>query len=668
MIVFDQLRKNDPHLRTVTWGVLAGMCILFVGLWWVQVVSHRRYSENQKAQSFRTVRIPAVRGQITDKHRVALAENRPSYNVILYLDELREQFRAEYARARKPHLVTNALPFWKRWLGMNPVKAEYTRLNSAQRLALERAVRYRVASNAVHQVSTAIREPIPFEFDEFMRHYTNQLALPLPVLQNLDSNQIARLLEGGASPPGVDIEIQPLREYPGGTLAAHLLGYLGRDNSSMEGEVADFSFRMPDFRGRTGIEWVYDAQLRGKAGEKFVLVNSLGYRQSETVWSPAEPGKNVVLTIDATIQFETEKALREAMPTTRGAAVVLDLNTGDILAMASAPTFDPNWYIPRLSHEAARWMADDYLKPQINRAMQMNYHPGSIFKIITGLAALESGLNPAQVFTVNSDPEHPGKGCIYIGRRKIKDLAAAGDYDFRKAFIHSSNSYFITNGMKAGIEAIVGLGQRLHFGELTRLIPRQETSGNFPTLANVRRGWHDGETANICIGQGQIDITPLQIAIMIGAIANGGKVYWPRLVDRIESGDPNSVEPPTIFPPRLARDELNVNPRSLKILREAMVADVEEGGTGQRALVRGFQIGGKTGTAEINDPAHPSRVMDHTTWFASCGPMENPRYVVVVMVESGASGGGTCAPAVGKIYQAIQKLEQKTHPAVARLP
>ena len=282
MIVFDQLNKNDPHLRTVTWGVLAGLGVLFAGLWWVQIVSHKRYAESQKTQSFRTVRIPAVRGKILDRHGAAIAENRPSYNVVLYLDELRDQFRAEYARARAPRLVTNSLPFWKRWVGVDPVQREYTKLTRNQRVALERACRYRVASNAVGRIAAALQQPIPFGFDKFMRHYTNQLALALPVIENLDGKQLARLLEGRETPPGIDIETQPLRFYPSGSLAAHIVGYLRPDNSSMEGEVADFNFRLPDYRGRVGIEGSFDAGLAAQIGSNAAnspLVNFDGLRK-----------------------------------------------------------------------------------------------------------------------------------------------------------------------------------------------------------------------------------------------------------------------------------------------------------------------------------------------------------------------------------------------------
>jgi penicillin-binding protein 2 len=186
--------------------------------------------------------------------------------------------------------------------------------------------------------------------------------------------------------------VQPTRFYPHGSAAAHILGYLRADNRSMEGEVADFNFRLPDYRGHTGLEHDYDQELRGKAGVKSVLVNSLGYRQSENVWNPAEPGRNLVLTLDLTIQQAAETNLQRAMPQTRGAVVVMDPNNGDILALASSPSFDPNWFIPNISFAAWHWMNDPVLKPQVNRAMQENYAPGSIFKILTGISALENGL------------------------------------------------------------------------------------------------------------------------------------------------------------------------------------------------------------------------------------------------------------------------------------
>jgi penicillin-binding protein 2 len=658
MIVFDQLKKNDPYLRAIALVVLLGMGVLVAGLWWVQIISYRHYTENQKTQSFRTVRIPAIRGKILDRHGHALAENRPSYNVILYLDELRNEFRAEFSRSRQPVLVTNALPVWKRMLGFNPVKRQYPKMTLLQRRALEAQVRYRVVSNIVQRIAGVVQQPAVFTFEDFMKHYSSQLALPLPVFLNLDQNQVARLLESSSTPPGVDLEIQPTRFYPGTNLAAHVLGYLVRDNRSLEGEEADINFRLPDYRGDTGIEREFDADLRGKAGVKSVLVNSLGYRQSENVWTPAEPGKNVTLTIDAEIQRAAEGALQEAMVgMVKGAAVVMDPHTGDVLALASSPSFDPNTWIPRITVKEWRYQNDAELKPQLNRAMQEKYAPGSIFKVVTGLAVLEAGIDP------NEKIWNPGHIRVPGRNKPINDLATEGEYDFKKAFIKSSNTYFISNGIRAGIERIIGLGQRLHLGERTGLLSIQETGGDLPKLADVRRGWIAPDTAYICIGQGRLMVTPLQMAVMISAVANGGNVLWPRLVQRVAPADPNSDDTVIEFPAKPPRDRLGVSPATLEITRQAMLADVEEGGTGKAALVPGMSIGGKTGTAEITNPR--GQLIGKTTWFASCAPFENPRWVVVVMVEQGGSGGGSCAPAAAKIYRAIQKLETEGRPAVA---
>jgi penicillin-binding protein 2 len=668
MLIFDQLKRSDPQLRTLTIGALAGMGILLAGLWFVQVISYREYAENQKSQSFRTVRIPAIRGKILDRNGIALAENQPNYNVTLYLDELRDQFQAEFARIRPRQVVTNRLPFWKRWMGANAVQTNLVKLTTAQRQAVSWHARYRVVSNITQRLSVALGQPVAIDYGTFLNHYTNQLALPLPLLVNLSEAQIARLQEQASNPPGLDLEVQPMRFYPFGTTAAHLLGVLKRDNSSAKDEDAFFNFRLPDYRGDLGIEWGFDQELRGKAGVKSVLVNSLGYRQSEQIWTPAEPGKNVVLTIDYNIQKQAEVALENAMSNriVRGAVVVMDPNSGDILALASAPSFDPNAYIPKLSAESARKIYDPVFKPQMNRATQQNYAPGSIFKVLTGASALEHGLDPNRSYTVQPDPFRPAKGCIFVGRRKIEDTAPPGEYNFRRAFIRSSNSYFITNGInKGGIEALAELGHRLFLGQRWELPTRQETAGHFPSVRRIRSAWFDGDTANLCIGQGEISTTPLQMAIMISAIANGGKVLYPRLVDRIEPQDGGLPAETVEFKRGRVRGELGLSARTLQIIRDSMLADVEdkEEGTGKKAAVEGMRICAKTGTAQVTDPSN--RVIDHTTWFASYAPYEKPRYVVLVMVESGASGGETCAPVAKEVYRAIQYEEAHRSPALA---
>jgi len=650
MLVFDQLKKNDPQLRLLTVAVLVGLCILMAGLWWVQIVSAQAYQQNLETQAFRTVRIPAVRGKILDRNGLVIAENAPTYSVSLYLDDLRDEFRKEYSRLRPVKIVTNSAPFWKFWDHSRTVKPVPVKLTKSQIDAVTWQARYNVASNVVAQVGQHLQKPVSLDRANFVRHYQTRLALPYPILPNIDPNLVARFEEQTTSREGVDLEIQSSRYYPLQTTAAHLLGHLQRDDSSVEGEESYFTYRLPDYRGTVGIEYGFDGFLRGHAGAKSVMVNNQGYRQSETVWEPVEPGSNVVLTLDLNVQQVTEQALAAAARTyttpVRGAAIVMDVNSGDILALASAPVFNPNDYVQGFPPGEYTRMQE--LTAEKNRATYEIYAPGSTFKPVVGLACLEAGLNPkAMIYN---------PGYIFIGRRKIDDLAAPGDYDFRKAIMESSNTYFITNGLRYGIENIIRLGQRLHFGERIGLNNRQESPGSFPSLKQVESEWQSGDTANLCIGQGYLAVTPLQMTVMTAALANGGKVLWPRFVDRIEAGDaaPRS-RPAIVYPKGRVRDNLGVSQRSLGILREAMRAEVEEG-TGKAAAVPGLQICGKTGTAEIMD--EHNRRIGRTTWFISFAPVDQPRYAVVVMVEGGIFGGSSCAPAAKTIYEALLKAEQ----------
>ncbi|MBI2928007.1 MAG: hypothetical protein HYY24_20215 [Verrucomicrobia bacterium] len=523
---------------------------------------------------------------------------------------------------------------------------------------LRRIARVRVVSNLVAQVSAMVGQPIPFDAARFNRHSDNLRALPWPILEHLTPAQVARFVERSVDLPGVELEVEPQRSYPQTTLAAHLIGHLLRTNSAPEDAEIAFNYRLPDFKGELGLEALFDEQLRGKAGVKTMLVNNLSYRESEQITTAAEPGQNLVLTIDLPIQLAAERALRSAGPNVRGAAVVLHAQQGDILALASSPSFDPNLFLSRITPEEWARLSDPKLTPMVNRVTYGAYPPGSIFKVIVGLACLEAGLNTNEVLTVEPDPQDPAHGCYFVARRKIKDTATPGDYDFRRAFKRSSNSYFIHFGLRAGLDKIVSLGQRFHLGERAEVLPLQEVSGYFPhpglRLKRDGAAWFEGDTANLCIGQGEITVTPLQMAVMTAAIANGGKVLWPRLAARLEpalngGGETNHF---------LARvpDELKVNPLNLQIVREGMLADVEDAdGTGHPAFVPGMRVCGKTGTAQV---MHGRTVVDHITWFVSFAPFESPRYAVVVMIESGGSGERTCAPLAKQIYQAIQRREQ----------
>lgn len=661
MLIFDQLKKDDPQLRFLAMLVLGGMLVLLVGLWWVQVVSTSYYRDKLETQSTRTVRMPAIRGRILDRDGEPLAENSPSYSIDLYLEELSHQFQSAYSRALSQVSASfnHQRDLREKQLGrkLTPLERRAFLISDDLRTSLAGQTRFEVASNIVSELGAHIGQQVELLRTNFDKWYARSRALPMPILPSLNPAQILRFEEQSASSPGVDLEIESIRVYPNGSTAAHLLGYLARKRDSGDDERPEikYNYRLRDFEGMSGIEKLFDSELRGTAGSKSVLVNNYGYRQSETIWSEPEPGQNVVLTLDLDIQKAAEAALREAQADARGAVVVMDVRNGDILAMASAPTYDPNHFTE--FHDPKPWNSERWDDPELgiqkNRATQENYHPGSIFKIVTSLAALELGvLDPNEIYH--------SEGFYRIAGRPnpFGDTAGAGDFNFYRAFAKSSNPYFINYGLKPGVlQKMIVLGKRLHLGERVGLLPGQEARGILPSLQRVTTNWYEGYTANFSIGQGEIDVTPVQMAIMTAAIANHGKVFHPRLVSRIESTD-GSGEVKT-FPEGRLWDNLDVSERSLSIVRGGMLADVESPeGSGNGAGVPGWRVAGKTGTAEVERHGHIDKSAKDT-WFVSYAPADTPRYAVVAFVEGGTSGHKTCVPIVHKVYVALQHREAR---------
>lgn len=648
MLVVDQLKRGDPRLRWLAIGVLVGMFVLTTGLWFLQVVNNKKYEKNLIAQSYRSVRLPAVRGRILDRNGVVLAESRPSYNVNLYLEELRPNFTEQYYVLKSNAVYRIALE------NTTLPKEQRKRYTIALRYELEARARYLVVRNLMNRISRILQVPLELSEKEFRKHYEEKRSLPLPVAENLSPAQVARFAEGASTLPGVDLQVQSLRSYPLGSTAAHILGYMTRtERAPGEEEEIEFDYRLPDFKGAVGVEGTFDEQLRGVAGAKTLLVNNMQYRQMENVWLPPKPGEDLFLTIDAQIQQAAEKSLK-AQGFIRGAVVVMDVQNGDVLAMASAPTFDPNAFVPSISHDEYARFNDAETKPMLNRASFGIYQPGSSFKIVTALAALEAGkLKPSEQFY--------SKGFYPLSRNSRMDCTAgAGYFDFHRAFIKSCNCYFADHGLQMGLDPILRMGHQFCLGEKTELPTRQDLGGFFPDIGTRRRNmggpWTDGDTANLSIGQGDIAVTPLQMTVLASAIANGGKVYWPRLVERLESEENGFRKVTESFDSGRLRNQVKVNPANLRLVQEAMRDDVADSeGTGKLAAVPGWQVCGKTGTAVVNRRGNEA---NRITWFVSYAPFDAPRYAVVAMVENGSSGGGACAPIARRVYEALHKMEQ----------
>ena len=671
MFVFDQLRSKDIPIRVMTAFILCCMLLLTVNLWRLQVASGEDYRVRQENQSVRAVRLPATRGRILDSNQQPLAVNRLRFDVHMYIDELRPLFYTHYMRLK-----------------------DGRKLRRAEQDELGRTARYQVVSNLTMQVSLRLGQPLVLDEEKFHTHYYKRRYTPMAVMQDLSPGQVARFVEQIHAVPGVDLSVNPVRTYPNGDMAFHTLGYLRLDDDPDTGDDIPFRFRyrLPDYVGVDGLEGVYDELLRGEAGAKTIRVNNISYRTSEEVWEWPESGYNIVLSLDRDIQLAAEAALQANGPETRGAVVVMDPRTGDLLSLVSLPGFDSNKFISGFSREEITRLNDSRLNPWLNRATGsggVSYPPGSIFKLISAVAYLEEGLiDPAEKVY---NPGYFRDSKLYPNY-ELDDTAPPGDYDFIRAFKRSSNTYFIHHALKPngqtdqwrqGKRILLDWGNRFRLGQKTLASlpgdlpsPIRESGGYFPARDNKLKkrnqfgekvGWAAGDVGNLCIGQGEITVTPLQMAVMTSAVANGGKVLQPRLVKRIDSQRAFGQAQNRVIPVEVL-DDLHLKPETVALMHKAMLADVaDRDGSGRAARVPGMAIGGKTGTAQKKvptgkyDPRSGVRLFrtDHVTWFVSFAPVESPRYAVVVMVESGESGGTTCAPIARRIYRAIRDLERE---------
>ena len=458
---------------------LMGLTTLATSLHRVQVVDGGRFSNDLIRQSVRRVQIPGPRGRIFDRNGVCLAENRASYCIAYYVEELRQ--RGE----------------WKNTI--NAVNRDIDRL--AATLGLPRSISHRAVTN----------------------HVMRSLPMPLLAWKDISEETMARWATAIEPFPGVDIFEQPERHYPQGTLANHVLGYVRRDRPKpLPGQRVHFY--LPEMVGRAGLEAQYNEWLTGSSGEQLIQVDSRGYKHD--TWegeNPVKAGKDLYLTLDVKVQRTLERVLRGW----RGAGVVLDPRNGEVLAMASSPVFDPNDFIPLLPAQLWKRLNQDPRIPLLNRAIQGRYAPGSTFKPVTALAALKSGFPPGQTYDCT--------GVYTLGPMRLRcwDSYGHGPITLRQAIEKSCNAFFCNLGHTIGYEPIYREAHALGLGQRTGIDLPNEASGLLPTDAwkrkRLRDAWRPGDTCHISIGQGLLLTTPLQMAALTSALANSGTLYRPHL-------------------------------------------------------------------------------------------------------------------------------------------
>jgi penicillin-binding protein 2 len=554
--------------------------------------------ETQKQARTYLIDIPAPRGQITDRHGKPLAQTRVAYN-----------------------------------LGLSfPTPLDF---NDS-----------RVVNFARSQILTAeklLNQRFNVTDEALVQHYSNRGILPFILAEDLSNAQVAAVSRG----LGTGLVLQPayVRHYPQGESAAHIVGYTGRVAPLSLKPIENKDLLFPDAEGREGLEKVFDNELRGEPGVLNLTLNVEGKRTTERIVRQPVPGYNVITTLDLDVQKACETAL--AKSGRRGAVVVVDPNNGEILGMASRPSFDPNSFIPMIKQEVFDKLNNDPAVPLYPRAFRSAYPPGSTFKTFVGLAALESG-----EITPSSRISCPGG--LQVGNFYFRNHRSghSGNLTLAQALAQSCNTWFYQAGLKIGVEPILAWAHALGFGQRTGIPLAAESPGNVPDddymLRVHNRKILQGDTANISIGQGDVLVTPLQMAQAMGVLAARGSFHQTRLVKQVQSLDNKIV---AAYPDRV-RAELNIAEENLDDLNKGLVMVTTHGtGTGRRAAtVRGVKVAGKTGTAQWG----PVRKRRNAAWFAGYAPANHPPlYAFAAVVESNPgesiSAGTYAAPVIGNL-------------------
>ena len=504
---------------------------------------------------------------------------------------------------------------------------------------------------------SVVGRPITVTREQVLKHYKNRGVVPLMIAQDLRPPELENFHR--MQPEHLTLQAVYQRYYANGQLAGHILGYAGRAGRMPDGPMQNNELLWPDAVGREGLEQSFDDQLQGKNGQYNISFDPSGKKSSEQISIPPQPGYNVITTLDADLQRLCEKTLEKGVK--RGAMVIIDPNNGDILAMASWPNINPNWFIPTISEEAFKALNDDPNIPLIPRAYRSAYPPGSVFKVATGLGALQEKV-------IAIDDEFSCPSSMEIGRINFRNWKKTdgGSLNFCDALTQSCNTWFYQVGIKMGSRRIAESATRLGLGTRTGIPLAAEAGGRIPTDEYMKkahgRRMYDGDCASFAIGQGDVEITPLQMAQAMATVGNGGTLYQTRLVLQVQSIDGQIVN---AYPIR-ARGELGIEPRIMKEMRKAMSQVVSSrSGTAGKASVPGVQVAGKTGTAQWG-PKNKERT---AAWFAGFAPADKPRYAFAAVYESevgnsaSVHGGTHAAPLIGKVLREVFKDEAKAEKA-----
>ncbi|MDQ3179112.1 MAG: penicillin-binding protein 2 [Acidobacteriota bacterium] len=622
MKLYDQAQNLSVRVSTIQVVAFVLLTILGVRLYYLQVMKGEYYSDKAENQRIRLIPIPAPRGAIFDRNGKLLVDSRPTYNVTLSNEPIKNVDVSErledYAKG----------------------------LNVDRQFLVERL--------------DLIKKQPGFE--------------TMVLKENATIQDITWVEAHELEYPELRIELQPQRFYPLGTTLAHALGYVGEISPKQleKPEMKDKGFRPGDIIGKGGLEQYYDEYLRGKPGYRKVIVDSRGRVQSEIEVVQPQAGQDLVSTIDLDLQFAAEEQLAVSA-TKRGTIISIDPNNGEVLVMASAPSFDPNAFVTRSTTPEGRKEISNYYtneqRPLLNRAIQGRYHPGSTWKIPESVAALQQG-----AITVAHSSIVCGGG-LQVGNRFTHCLGNHGTPDLRYAITKSCDGYYYRLGVKMGLEGFIKMAEVFEYDKQSGVdLPNEKVSRTpkyYEPYVKKRDGgkWNDIENVFASIGQVTVDVTPISMIRAVASIGVQGKMYVPHLLKEFKAiGAIGAEDDKNYVPPRAAfgfdhpePKIVEMTPEQNKIVLEGLWGVVNNGGTGARIKTPGFDIAGKTGTAQVAALGKDvGKNKDHA-WFVSFAPAYKPEIAVIALIENSGFGAANAAPAVKGVYDAYLA---KSHPDI----
>jgi len=700
------IKKNNVLIIWIIFGLMIlGMLSLLVSLWKLQVPQKGSFEAEFIQQSVRRIRLPAVRGKIYDAKGVCLADSVPNYCIAIYTEELRSP-RSAVANTLelvheiwtrigiapnvsykeiKHHLLSHPNQPLVAWKNLDPktalkwekayeewiLKRKNHKIKGLDQplegndivlnMRVLRKKRTSTAANVlelVYKISERIGMPRMVTFRDIKDHIYAQRPLPLLAWKNISKELLAKWGDTCADLKGTDIYCMPARTYPDGESFSHLIGLALPADAVREEDGTYFHYDLGGMDGKKGLESSYDSLLKGKPGSKLVQVDVSGFYYRDLQTKSPQFGGDLQLTIDANIQHFAIEALTTHLSSestnepVRGAVVILNPNNGDVLALASSPSFNPNAYL-RSKIYRQRLLSDTYART-FNRALYGQYPPGSTFKPIAALGVLKE-------YPDFSKTNYVCHGFIHVGRRKMKCWAwrtgGHGKISLRQALMYSCNVYMYKMAQQVGYKPIYNMARQFGLGQFAGLFPNlgvkpslpRKKYGNLPDKA-----LNTVDLCNLSIGQGRITVSPLQMAMVAATIANGGTLYRPRLIKRWRTS-PNQPYQPN---PTWAIRRIDIPTHALEVVRGGMYDVVmDPQGTAKKARVKGIKIAGKTGSAQYRLRVNGEVETHVHTWMISFAPFDHPRYAVAMLVEDGKSGGRTIGPRLHKLYKNLFKYD-----------